>query len=72
MTDKRIRKYDLTLKEYKVVMELVKGYNNKEIASMLYVSEDTVKYRLKRLFKKWNVSSRDAVIRKAKEKSLIQ
>lgn len=71
VTNNRIKKYDLTLKEYKVVMELVKGYNNREIASMLYISEDTVKYRLKRLFKKWDVSSRDAVIRKAKEKSLI-
>ena len=70
VTNKRLKKYDLTLKEYKVVMELAKGYNNKEIASILYISDDTVKYRLKRLFKKWEVSSRDAVIRKAKEKSI--
>ena len=71
VTNKRLKQYGLTLKEYKAVLELSKGYNNKEIASILYVSEDTVKYRLKRLFKKWGVSSRDAAIRKAKEKSII-
>ena len=52
-------------------MELAKGQSNKEIASILYISEDTVKYRLKKLFKKWQVSSRDAVIRMARDKSLL-
>ena len=69
--NKRINKYGLTHKEYKVIMELAKGQSNKEIASILCISEDTVKYRLKKLFKKWQVSSRDAAVRMARDKSLL-
>ena len=69
--NKNVNKYGLTQKEYKVILELAKGQSNKEIASRLYISEDTVKYRLKKLFKKWQVSSRDAAIRTARDKSLL-
>jgi ATP/maltotriose-dependent transcriptional regulator MalT len=71
VVNKRINKYGLTDKEYKVIVELAKGHSNKEIASVLYISEDTVKYRLKKLFKKWGVTSRNAAIRTAREKSLL-
>lgn len=67
----RLAGFGITQKEYKVVTELVKGYTNKEIASILHISEDTVKYRLKKLFSKWDISSREAVILKAREKSLL-
>ena len=66
-----VNKYGLTHKEHKVIMELAKGQSNREIASRLHISEDTVKYRLKKLFKKWNVSSRDAVIMMARDRSLL-
>ena len=71
VVNKHFDKYGLTQKEYRVIMELAKGLSNKEIASMLYISEDAVKYRLKKLFKKWKVSSRDAAIRMARDKSLL-
>ena len=71
VVNKHFCKYGLTQKEYKVIMELAKGHTNREIASVLYISEDTVKYRLKKLFKKWQVTSRDAAIRMARDKSLL-
>ena len=69
--DEQIYKHGLTNKEYKVIIEMAKGHTNKEIASVLHITEDTVKYRLKQLFKKWNISSRDAAIRIARDKSLL-
>lgn len=48
----------ITNLEYQVVEELVKGRSNKEISRTLNVSEDTVKYRLKKVFRKWDVSTR--------------
>ena len=71
MIDEHINKHGLTNKEYKVIIEMAKGHTNKEIASVLHITEDTVKYRLKQLFKKWNISSREAAIRIARDKSLL-
>ena len=67
----RITQYGLTHKEYKVIQEMAKGHTNKEIASILYITEDTVKYRLKQLYKKWQVTSRDAALRIARDKCLL-
>ena len=67
----RITQYGLTHKEYKVIQEMAKGHTNKEIASILYITEDTVKYRLKQLYKKWQVTSRDAALRMARDKCLL-
>ena len=69
--NKQLNRHGLTLKEYKVLMELVKGLSNKDIASELNISDDAVKYRLKKLFKKWKVPSRDAAIRMARDKSIL-
>ena len=67
----RISRYGLTDKEYKVIKVMAKGHTNKEIASILCITEDTVKYRLKKLYKKWQVTSRDAAIRTARDKCLL-
>ena len=61
----------LTQKEYRVVVELGQGLTNKEIATLLYVSEDAIKYRLKHLFKKLGVGSRQDAVRVARDKALI-
>ena len=50
---------------------MAKGHTNKDIASILYITEDTVKYRLKQLYKKWQVTSRDAALRIAGDKCLL-
>ncbi len=48
------------------VLELVaEGMTNKEIAQRLYVSSNTVKYHLKRLFATFGVSSRAELLSKA-------
>lgn len=69
--NKHVNLHGLTPKEFRVITEMAKGQTNKEIASSLYITEDTVKYRLKKLFKKWNVSSRDDAVRMARDKSLL-
>ena len=61
----------LSVKEHRVVLQLAKGLTNRQIAAALYVSEDTVKYRLKKLFRKWNVHSRQEAVRFARQKSLL-
>lgn len=64
-TSREIRKiasgsagFTLTDIEYQVISELAKGHSNKEIAKALNISVDTVKYRLKKVYKKWNIHSR--------------
>ena len=48
----------LSSREYEVFQELVRGKFNKEIASHLYISEDTVKKHLKSIYKKLEVRNR--------------
>ena len=48
----------LTARERDVLEALVKGRSNKEIASSLKISEDTVKTHLKALFSKLRVRDR--------------
>ena len=57
----------ITNLEYEVIVELARGLSNKEIARTLGISEDTVKYRLKKVYKRWNVSSRDQAAKFAQE-----
>lgn len=59
------QRHGLTEREYLTVRELAKGLSNREIAENICISEDTVKYRLKSVFKKWQVSSRDEAVQKA-------
>lgn len=48
----------LTKSEYKVIHLLEKGYSNKKISDHLKISENTVKYHLKNIYKKLNVKNR--------------
>jgi len=59
----RQRREELTPREVEVLQLLAKGRSNKEIASVLFLSEDTVKSHLKTLFTKLGVQGRiEAVI----------
>jgi DNA-binding NarL/FixJ family response regulator len=54
---------DLSQRELDVLQQLARGRTNKEIATHLFISEDTVKSHIKGLFSKLNVKDRtDAVI----------
>jgi DNA-binding NarL/FixJ family response regulator len=49
---------ELTQREYEVLSLIAEGFNNKEIADELYISEKTVKNHVSSIFRKINVSDR--------------
>jgi two-component system NarL family response regulator len=62
LTQRSLRQ-DLSRREREVLHHLIRGRSNKEIASTLFISEETVKSHLKTLFAKLGVSDRtDAAI----------
>ncbi|WP_029921912.1 helix-turn-helix domain-containing protein [Nevskia soli] len=56
----RIRPIDLTLteREEEILAFLMRGKSNREIATCIFRSEDTVKYHLKNIYQKLGVSGR--------------
>ena len=58
----RMSRPELTKRELAVLELLAKGRSNKEIAGELFISEDTVKFRLKGLFSKLDVADRTAAV----------
>lgn len=61
----------LSESELLTLRHLDKGYTNKEIARLLKVSPNTVKYRLKSLFAKMGVTSRRAAVQLSREQGLL-
>ncbi|MCU1466276.1 MAG: two component transcriptional regulator, LuxR family [Actinomycetia bacterium] len=60
----------LTLRESEVALFLAQGLRNRDIASALWVSENTVKTHLKSIFQKTAVTSRaEAIVRISKDQS---
>jgi LuxR family maltose regulon positive regulatory protein len=57
--------------EAEVLLHLSQGHSNKEIARLIGMSPDTVKYRLKSVFRKIGVSKRRDAVRISAEKGLI-
>lgn len=57
--------------EAEVLNLLCQGHSNKEIARLIGMSPDTVKYRLKSLFRKIGVSKRRDAVRVSAERGLI-
>lgn len=56
-------KVDKISKKEQQILELIKkGCRNKEIAAQLFLSEQTIKSHLSRIFRKFNVSSRSQLI----------
>lgn len=49
-------------REHEILDKVTQGKKNKEIAAELFMSEQTVKAHLSRIFKKFNVSSRTQLI----------
>ncbi len=64
---------NVSKREQQIVNLIQKGYKNKEIAQDLFLSEQTIKAHVSRIFKKFNVSSRSqlmALIMKSHEQSV--
>lgn len=66
VTDQR-----LSHRENELALLLIQGLQNKQIAARLSISENTVKYHLKQLYKKLDVASRKEAIRCISENRLI-
>jgi DNA-binding NarL/FixJ family response regulator len=62
----------LSDRELAVLVELAEGRTNKEIAGRLWVSEETVKFHLRNIYRKLAVSSRTDAIRFAHENDLVE
>ncbi len=54
----------LSEKEYDVLMDIVDGLNNRQIAERHYVSVNTIKTHVKRIFSKLDVHDRLSVVKK--------
>lgn len=52
----------LTNREKQIISCVCQGFNNKQIASALSVSEQTVKAHLNRIFRKYNISNRSQLV----------
>ncbi|MFI3212035.1 MAG: LuxR C-terminal-related transcriptional regulator [Eubacteriales bacterium] len=61
----------LTSTEYEVLRFLAKGIKNSEIAKEMFVSENTVKYHLKNIYTKLEVTSRSQAIKEAMDKKML-
>lgn len=50
--------YNLSYRQIEIVKLIRQDKSNKEISSILFISENTVKYHLKKIFEILNISSR--------------
>ena len=68
---KDVDQYNLTDREKEVLMLLAKGNSFKMIASMLFISIDTVRSHIKHIYEKLQVHSQTEAISKAYKEKLI-
>ena len=62
----------LTDREKKILLFVANGVSNKEMASRLFVSENTVKFHLKHIYSKLDASSRLQAIARARDLGLVK
>jgi DNA-binding NarL/FixJ family response regulator len=63
--------HGLTKRECEILSQVAEGYSNAELARMLWVTEQTVKFHLSNIYKKLNVSNRTAASRWAQAHGLV-
>lgn len=61
----------LTVREYEILDLISRGLSNKDIGSKLYLSEYTVKFHVKSIFRKLGARSRSEAVYKAVSSSLL-
>lgn len=61
----------LSERELELLLEVAKGYSNKEISERLFISENTVKKHLNNIYSKLGVKSRTSAISKAKALGIL-
>jgi DNA-binding NarL/FixJ family response regulator len=62
----------LSEKELAVLRELAHGRSNKEIAGALFVSEQTVKFHLRNIYRKLGIATRTEALRFAYQNNLVE
>ena len=62
----------LSEKEVAVLVELCHGHTNKQIAARLWLSEQTVKFHLRKIYRKLRINSRTEALRYAYEHDLAE
>ncbi len=67
----QIEALGLSKREYEVLCKLAQGHSNKEIASLLFISESTIKTHVSNVYAKLNVKRRTQAIQKAKELEIL-
>lgn len=68
---KNIKDLGISKREYEVLVEISKGYSNKEIANRLFVTESTIKTHVSNILVKLDAKRRTQAIKKAKELQII-
>ncbi|MHA2940438.1 LuxR C-terminal-related transcriptional regulator [Vibrio sp. RC27] len=63
---------ELTAKQLLIVQRLGEGLSNKQIAQYTGLSENTVKFHLKNLFKRFDLESRQSLVQLANQKGWIR
>jgi len=61
----------LSQREVEVIKLMAKGYNNRQISDLLYISEHTVKVHIRNIFRKIGVTDRTNAVLWAIEKGLV-
>jgi DNA-binding CsgD family transcriptional regulator len=67
----RLEHPDLTRREVEILRLVAEGLSNAELARMLWVTEQTVKFHLSNIYRKLNVSNRTEASRWAQLNGLL-
>ena len=69
--DRFVRRYQLTKREFEVLKLVGQAMNNKEIAAVLYISDQTVSVHRKNIMRKLGVSNTASLIKMAYDNQLV-
>lgn len=58
-----VKDFDLTEREFEIVLLICQGHTNKEIASKLFITENTIKKHVLNIYKKMNIDSRSTLMK---------
>lgn len=67
----KIKELEITSREYEVLELIAKGLSNKEIATVLFLSESTIKTHVSNLLIKLNAKRRTHAVQIAKEINIL-
>ncbi|SDQ21152.1 response regulator transcription factor [Flagellimonas zhangzhouensis] len=68
---KKIEELGISKREYEVLVQISKGFSNKEIADTLFLSESTIKTHVSNLLVKLDSKRRTQAIEKAKNLQIL-